>query len=150
MRIDVFGSNFDVTSASIVGQRSENQDSAGWLAMTEKGIFGTDVDGNPIREFVGATDEIVFCIVCDGMGGLDNGKAVSSRVVSDSLEWIRRSIFDTPKDLFIGYRDHLCDLEKSLMSDYPKSGTTAAILFGFHGQWFSMHVGDSRVYTLSG
>jgi len=148
MKITIFGTEREITAASTTGQRSENQDSVGWIAMTKNGTRGEIVDGKVIKNNTHSENEILFCILCDGMGGLEDGKAMSEAVVTESLSWVQKRKFDEPKDVFMGYRNYLHDLEKELMGKYPNSGTTVAVLFAYQNEWFSMHLGDSRIYTI--
>ena len=148
-KVTIFGKTVDISAASIEGRRSENEDSAGWIAKTRDGTSGEILGIKKIHSNASVKDEILFCILCDGMGGLSNGKAMSSEVVSRSIEWVQKSIFEDSQEVFIGYRNFLFFLEKELMEKYPQSGTTVVILFGYKGEWHSMHIGDSRCYSIT-
>lgn len=149
MDIVISGQRIALSVASITGRREENEDSAGWVAITDKGTCGEIANEGAIESDTISDNGLLFSIVCDGMGGLEHGKAVSTLVVKSSLEWIQKNRFEDADDIFIAYREFLHGLEEEIMSTYPKSGTTVVVCFFFRGKWYSMHIGDSRCYSLS-
>ena len=104
------------------------------------------------------TDDSVFAVVCDGMGGANAGNVASELAVRHISEYVIRS-----------YRDgmNMTDTEKTLknaivsanISLYDKAvnnaelagmGTTAVAAFVKDGTAVIAHVGDSRIYLVNG
>ena len=104
------------------------------------------------------TDDAVFAVVCDGMGGANAGNVASELAVRHISEYVIRS-----------YRDgmDMTDTEKTLknaivsanISLYDKAvnnaelagmGTTAVAAFVKDGTAVIAHVGDSRIYLVNG
>ena len=126
------------------------------FSKTDRGRVRTD---NPDAYFAGKiTDDSVFAVVCDGMGGANAGNVASELAVRHISEYVIRS-----------YRDgmNMTDTEKTLknaivsanISLYDKAvnnaelagmGTTAVAAFVKDGTAVIAHVGDSRIYLVNG
>ena len=126
------------------------------FSKTDRGRVRTD---NQDAYFAGKiTDDSVFAVVCDGMGGANAGNVASELAVRHISEYIIRS-----------YRDgmDMTDTEKTLknaivsanISLYDKAvnnaelagmGTTAVAAFVKDGTAVIAHVGDSRIYLVNG
>lgn len=126
------------------------------FSKTDRGRVRTD---NQDAYFAGKiTDDAVFAVVCDGMGGANAGNVASELAVRHISEYVIRS-----------YRDgmDMTDTEKTLknaivsanISLYDKAvnnaelagmGTTAVAAFVKHGTAVIAHVGDSRIYLVNG
>lgn len=109
----------------------ENQDSY-WGATLE-------VDSKPAA----------ILILCDGMGGLADGKKASQQVVKSIKGLVQKgtlsqhSIIDTLKKA----NDSI--LESSKLNG-TRSGTTCSLVFLMNNKYFGIHIGDSRIYHYSG
>ena len=126
------------------------------FSKTDRGRVRTD---NQDAYFAGKiTDDSVFAVVCDGMGGANAGNVASELAVRHISEYVIRS-----------YRDGMAmtDTEKTLknaivianISLYDKAvnnaelagmGTTAVAAFVKDGTAVIAHVGDSRIYLVNG
>lgn len=126
------------------------------FSKTDRGRVRTD---NQDAYFAGKiTDDSVFAVVCDGMGGANAGNVASELAVRHISEYVIRS-----------YRDgmNMTDTEKTLknaivsanISLYDKAvnnaelagmGTTAVAAFVKDGMAVIAHVGDSRIYLVNG
>lgn len=126
------------------------------FSKTDRGRVRTD---NQDAYFAGKiTDDAVFAVVCDGMGGANAGNVASELAVRHISEYVIRS-----------YRDgmNMTDSEKTLknaivsanISLYDKAvnnaelagmGTTAVAAFVKDGTAVIAHVGDSRIYLVNG
>ena len=126
------------------------------FSKTDRGRVRTD---NQDAYFAGKiTDDSVFAVVCDGMGGANAGNVASELAVRHISEYVIRS-----------YRDgmNMTDSEKTLknaivsanISLYDKAvnnaelagmGTTAVAAFVKDGTAVIAHVGDSRIYLVNG
>lgn len=123
---------FKIAVKSVIGDRKEQQDSCGYEL----------------------NESISMAVVCDGMGGYENGKLVSSSAVDGFID-IFHSI-DSESDLF----GMLCSAAASLdekavelskiNSENGLAGTTisAAVFMQRNMYWLS--VGDSRIYVKRG
>ena len=126
------------------------------FSKTDRGRVRTD---NQDAYFAGKiTDDSVFAVVCDGMGGANAGNVASELAVRHISEYVIRS-----------YRDgmDMTDTEKTLknaivsanISLYDKAvnnaelagmGTTAVAAFVKDGTAVIAQVGDSRIYLVNG
>ena len=126
------------------------------FSKTDRGRVRTD---NQDAYFAGKiTDDSVFAVVCDGMGGANAGNVASELAVRHISEYVIRS-----------YRDgmNMTDTEKTLknaivsanISLYDKAvnnaelagmGTTAVAVFVKDSTAVIAHVGDSRIYLVNG
>ena len=94
-----------------------------------------------------------FGIVCDGMGGLENGSK-ASRIATDLLKdaFNRINTEEKIETILIKEIDHIdfCVKEECTTPEGGRSGTTlvAAVILGKHLHWVG--VGDSRIYVLRG
>lgn len=102
--------------------------------------------------------EIVFAGVCDGMGGLAHGELASSEVVREMSEWFEKDLRSFSNGV-ISDDVIIKSLNKRILGiDFkirrygekndPCGTTISAILF-FNGQYLTINVGDSRVYSIS-
>lgn len=126
------------------------------FSKTDRGRVRTD---NQDAYFAGKiTDDAVFAVVCDGMGGANAGNVASELAVRHISEYVIRS-----------YRSSMdtTDTEKTLknaivsanISLYDKAvnnaelagmGTTTAAAFVKDDTAVIAHVGDSRIYLVNG
>lgn len=122
-------------------QKDVNQDSA--LIMEAK----TDYDN------------VLFAVLCDGMGGLANGELASATVIRAFSEWFKN---DFPSMLYGGFdsktlerkwQDILFSQNVKIMefarSQGSNMGTTVVTLLITGGTYYIMNVGDSRAYVNS-
>lgn len=117
---------FRVDGISEIGRREHNEDSF-WCSSFI-------VDGRPCA---------VAC-VCDGVGGLQNGKMTSQRMANTVKEYCLQ--YGT----VAGVKDRLLAESKKVYQECQttgeQSGTTCTLLFMSQGQWQIYHMGDSRAY----
>lgn len=118
---------FRVDCISEIGRREQNEDSF-WCSSFV-------VDGRPCA---------VAC-VCDGIGGLQEGKLTSQRMANAVKEYCLQ--YGT----VAGVKDRLLVESDKVYQEYQarggqKSGTTCTLLFLSQGQWQIYHMGDSRAY----
>lgn len=107
-----------------------------------------------------ATDygQIMFGVVCDGMGGLAKGEVASALLVKAFSEWFHKEF---PRILYEGMdvdilRDSWINLifaQNGKISCYGRNcgvsmGTTVVALLLVKNNYYVINVGDSRVYYL--
>lgn len=124
-----------------IGNRKNiNQDSI-CVKAAETNLYGT----------------IVMAMVCDGMGGLDDGEVASAEVVKHFSHWFCQRLPDLLKHFswneiqnegreeikVLNYR-----IEKYGESKDKKMGTTLSAILIIADKYMIAHVGDTRIYKL--
>jgi protein phosphatase len=98
-----------------------------------------------------ATDENRFFLVCDGMGGHENGEVASQSICDsfgDYLNGVNEKDFNRQTfDLALEYAYSELNA-KDDPSISKKMGTTLTFLYFYSGGAFMAHIGDSRIYHL--
>lgn len=105
------------------------------------------------------TSNIAFAVMCDGMGGLNNGEYASALVVNAFSNWFEKelpSIAD--KNLYMNsvterWKEIVLDQGQKIL-EYGQSrsislGTTLTVLLIVNDKYANIHVGDSRLYKIS-
>lgn len=122
-------------------KRKSNQDSLGLLkAETDYG-------------------EVLFAIICDGMGGHQSGELASKICIKKFAKWFKvkfPSILYSGKDFNMIKRDwkQLISECNSLLVDYGKKngiemGSTLTAFLFIEDKYLAVHVGDSRGYLVN-
>jgi len=104
-------------------------------------------------------DDIVFAVICDGVGGLKMGEQASAEVVKAFHDWFEHQISDLYQQevsvtaLFNDWEQLVQSLHEALKeiseSAGFQSGTTVEALLLLKGKYYICHVGDCRTYLLS-
>lgn len=102
---------------------------------------------------------IAFAVMCDGMGGLNNGEYASALVVNAFSNWFEKefpSIAD--KNLYMNsvterWKEIVLDQGQKIL-EYGQSrnislGTTLTVLLIVNDKYANIHVGDSRLYKIT-
>ena len=102
--------------------------------------------------------EAAIAVLCDGMGGLEQGEVASSVVVRAYEQWFLKEF---PKLVTSGYDAALIEqIWNDIMQDCniriydygmergASMGTTLTALLLFDGEYYISHVGDCRAYKL--
>lgn len=102
---------------------------------------------------------VLFAAVCDGMGGLSEGEKASAHLAEALSEWFENELAvaicregKAPTlSQFREEMDFVIRKENTAISAATKeaSGTTVTALFLASGIFYTVNVGDSRVYHLS-
>ena len=104
------------------------------------------------------TDDSVFAVVCDGMGGANAGNVASELAVRHISEYVIRSYRDgmdmtdtekTLKNAIVSANISLYDMAVN-NAELTGMGTTAVAAFVKDGTAVIAHVGDSRIYLVNG
>ena len=126
------------------------------FSKTDRGRVRTD---NQDAYFAGKiTDDSVFAVVCDGMGGANAGNVASELAVRHISEYVIRSYRDgmdmtdtekTLKNAIVSANISLYDMAVN-NAELAGMGTTAVAAFVKDGTAVIAHVGDSRIYLVNG
>ena len=126
------------------------------FSKTDKGRVRTD---NQDAYFAGRiSDNAVFAVVCDGMGGANAGNIASENAVRHISEYIIRSYRDgmdiselekTVRNAVMSANIELFDMSASEQA-LSGMGTTAVIALIREGEAVIANVGDSRIYLING
>lgn len=105
-----------------------------------------------------AIGEIAFAVICDGMGGLEQGEVASTHVVKESQRWFEQSFTKwmeqgMDQSLLMQQWKQLIDACNTQIAAYGKKegiqvGTTATFLLLLQDMYYIAHVGDCRVYEM--
>lgn len=104
-------------------------------------------------------EQVVFAVMCDGMGGLEQGEVASATVIKKFENWFLR---DFPQLVREGFDEGILRQQwESMLEElnekikrYGQSkqirlGTTITSLLLYQGSYYSIHVGDSRAYEIA-
>lgn len=101
--------------------------------------------------------EVLFAVVCDGMGGLAKGELASGYVVSSVSKWFDEELMKNPmpnkmRDIGENLASWLKMLNQRMIEySQPKSimmGTTFTGILFVETEFVLVHVGDSRLYYI--
>jgi serine/threonine protein phosphatase PrpC len=120
----------------------------------------TNQDSLAIKIVETKNGQAAFGIVCDGMGGLSKGEVASKEVILAFCEWFDRVLVpDIEKNAFDEDRlmtqwNDIIQSQNRRLGEYGESnnlmlGTTVSALLLYRGEYFIVHVGDSRVYEMT-
>ena len=130
---------FLVTAHTDIGiKKSTNQDSV----LAVRAIF--------------ENEEIVFSVLCDGMGGLARGEIASASVIDAFWNWFQKDFPETVKtdfdksELFKKWENIAVDMNAKIASYGAENGislgTTLVVMLIYNYKYYIMNIGDSRVY----
>ena len=108
--------------------------------------------------------KVMLAVVCDGMGGLSRGEVASAALIRAFSDWfetrfpdllytrrteegIERSRLELELDGLV--QDMNGKIQEYSRKFHGKMGTTAALLLMAEGNYYTMNVGDSRVYRIT-
>lgn len=135
------------------------------IAHSDVGIKkNTNQDSVLIKEASTDYGKVLLAVVCDGMGGLAKGEVASAALVKTFSSWFE----ETFPDILYNRRNEdgrmdRMELEREMnrlaievnqriaehgQQYHVSMGTTIALLLMAEGNYYTMNVGDSRVYKL--
>ncbi len=103
--------------------------------------------------------KIVFAIICDGMGGLEQGELASKEVVITLNQWFQSTFAKMVATDLVSETNIFREWTKQIetmnqrLAQYAKEqgimlGTTLTMLLIYQDKYYICHVGDSRIYCL--
>jgi len=129
-------------------------------ANTDVGIT-KDTNQDSLTSMVINTTQgrMAFCILCDGMGGLEKGEVASASVINAFRNW---ALNDLPRlcehpleDATIRSQwEAIIDQQNNAIKAYGarqgvRLGTTAVVMLLTQTRYYILNVGDSRAYELT-
>lgn len=115
-------------------------------------------DAVVVKHVSASSREVVFAVLCDGMGGLEEGEVASTSVVMTFLKWF--DSFYMPKinefdeaTVFSNWQ-YIINSINSKLYQYGnrqgiKVGTTVTVLLVCNMEYYILNIGDGRVYELT-
>lgn len=101
------------------------------------------------------SEQILFALVADGMGGLSNGDVASLGVKRAFEKWFMEDLPKTLKEkdfedaLSQQWQQIILSENETLNKAKAPSGTTLTALLLYNGRFFTANIGDSRIYRLN-
>lgn len=131
-------------------------------ASTDIGIKKeTNQDSYTVKKIKTGFGNIVFAVLCDGMGGLSNGEIASASVIKAFEKWLTSEFTDICKNskeidfsLISQQWDRIVQNMNNKIQQYGNErgislGTTINALLITETQYIILNVGDSRTYYIS-
>jgi len=126
------------------------------VSKTHKGISRViNQDSIVVKQKIKDRKEVVFAIICDGVGGLSNGEFASQFITSEFEVWFDRLEIDFQNINLMGVKisTYLKELNLRLYKmgaeNKKMMGTTFTALFLAEESYICVHIGDTRLYEIS-
>lgn len=128
-------------------------------ALTDIGIKkNTNQDCIAVKIAESDLGQVAFLIICDGMGGLEQGEVASATVITRFSNWFEEQFpfilqtgleMDRLKEDWRSIINRVSiELDKYGTEKNIKLGTTLTAMLIYNGKYYIVHVGDSRAYEL--
>lgn len=140
MELVLFGRKYTLTMCSNKGPRNDNQDCVGWAH------YGNGIAEGSIVVPSKDCPETFVAIVCDGMGGLENGSKISYAVCTGLVQEMAKEPYADLDEYVSKLPSILGTIEESVRNNLPNGGTTLVATVAVNDKWCLMHLGDSRAY----
>lgn len=140
MELELFGKKYVLTVDSNKGPRSDNQDSVSWTH------YGNGMTEGSMEIQSHHRPETFVAVVCDGMGGLENGSKISNVVCNRFIRDMAKEHYGTLDEFIDKVPLVLNAIEDTVRNELPNSGTTMVATVAVDDKWCLMHLGDSRAY----
>ena len=128
-------------------------------ASTDVGIKkSTNQDSLSVLKMNSSIGELVFAILCDGMGGLKKGEVASASVIKAFDPWVKDKLGSllahgfNSDDIYTQWDDIIRTQNNKIMS-FGRNlgvsvGTTIVAALFVGNQYYAVNVGDSRAYEI--
>ena len=119
----------------------------------------TNQDSVLIKKIHTCQGEMVFAVLCDGMGGLEKGEVASVAVVRAFEQWVNTELpllcgqVLEERKIRTDWESIVKDMNREI-AEYGKQqgiclGTTVVVFLITQIRYFALNVGDSRLYELT-
>ena len=122
-------------------------------------VKNTNQDSLNVKVLSYGGEQLVFAVLCDGMGGLAKGEVASASVVRAFHQWVTDTLSDlcargiTDAEIRQAWTEIINNQNEKLRSYGAQCGvrlgTTVTVLLLTGVRYFIANVGDSRVYEIS-
>ena len=119
----------------------------------------TNPDSALIMQAQTDVGDILFTVVCDGMGGLAKGEVASATLIEAFTHWFEDELpkivnTDNPQQVINASWENIIMNTNSRISNYASQfgismGTTLNAVLFMKGRYYIVNIGDSRTYCLS-
>lgn len=128
-------------------------------AVTDVGIKKTvNQDCLFVKQYQTAIGNVVFAVLCDGMGGLQRGEEASAAIVEAFQLWAEKQLIQMAKvsiedcDIRRQWTEIITEQNKKLY-DYGEAegisiGSTVVALLLTEERYYALNIGDSRIYEI--
>lgn len=127
---------------------------------TDVGIKkATNQDSILLKVLSKEAEEIVFAVVCDGMGGMSKGELASATVIRAFEEWFttvytQKGTGWKANEIEKQWNEVLEEVNQKLIQYGKMEGiqlgtTVTAVLVNQSGEYYVGHIGDTRAYRIS-
>lgn len=128
-------------------------------AVTDAGIKKTiNQDCLFVKKYQTAIGNIVFAVLCDGMGGLQRGEEASAAVVEAFRLWAEKQLLQIAEtsiedcDIRRQWTEIIAEQNKKLYA-YGETegisiGSTVVALLLTEERYYALNIGDSRIYEI--
>lgn len=130
------------------------------VARTDVGIVKQkNQDSLMVKKAIVKGEPVVFAVLCDGMGGLEQGEVASATVIRKFEDWF---VEEFPVLLEEGFSENQLNWQwESLITELNQKiqnygnqnqirlGTTITAVLFYGSRYFIAHVGDSRAYEIA-
>lgn len=150
MIVKLFDNEYDITSETTKGRRNENQDAYSLVIIHGDCIICKSSVRMQIPQSHNDNDRAIF-VVCDGMGGMQNGSKASNFVIESVTHWFIEDQSTSIEQSMNSFKKYISSIDLELRKRYPNSGTTIVMVLMMDDRCYSLHLGDSRCYhSISG
>lgn len=119
----------------------------------------TNQDSLLIHQAQTETGNVLFAVICDGMGGLAKGEVASACMIRTFSEWFQSDLPQLlagglqPESLRESWEKIVAKVNQRItnysIENSVSMGTTCAALLIVGSTYYIMNIGDSRVYLIS-
>ncbi len=120
----------------------------------------TNQDSMCVKEAQTDKGNILFTVICDGMGGLEKGEVASATIINAFSTWFEKELpYQLSKsnayDDICYCWERMIKEQNQNIADYGRKNhiqlgsTITAMLFFENGKYLIGHVGDSRAYKIT-
>lgn len=122
-----------------------------YIACSDAGIIKTiNQDSLLIKHIRYQNKEAIIALVCDGVGGLEQGEVASASLVhAFENAWIPSHLSQDIQTMKITWKNFLKTWNEKIRKQSTTMATTCSALLIVNETIWILHVGDSRIYNYS-
>ena len=128
-------------------------------AATDVGVRKqVNQDSLSVKRFLTPDGEVIFAVLCDGMGGLQHGELASKSIVQAFSDWGDQILTQLLRSPLEDHRirkewERIVSEQNKLLRSYGlrngcELGSTVCVLLLSQRRYYILNIGDSRVYEI--